>query len=450
MSDTSSSGAHSVTASPAASPVGSSTVDSVTSPPQSNVAAATTCAATTISTSSLTTSSTLPSVSALSTSKIGASTDSPAAPIETVRYATKAYTVFEPHEKDVIVPGVIDCVQHIRHYTTDICVGDRVTVNAGSRRAHAAGQRIVAAIALHSIPNSTFPRIDAVLYDAAKPSSLHASPMAVVKSVDGVATTPERVAITPLLTQWVEQQRQRVANATAADASSSAAGAGGDADGSDDDYEYYSGTRRSTRKPTATDRYMPAGDRARSTKTKRKATVAIDSAASVETDSRATPAFASNRTPKRHRSVRKRSAAAAAAATAPVASDLPGSDDMNMLATAAMHLNSAAGMHRHSIQSAIAAHTSDSDTNSQPASIQRTLLLSSVLHENDLLRARAAADHQRQLLELEIARRDVEQARRDAEYARRDSEHTRIEERASADVDRLRAELAAVVRTIGL
>lgn len=349
------------------------------------------------------------------------------------------------------MPGVIDCVQHIRHYTTDICVGDRVTVNAGSRRAHAAGQRIVAAIALHSIPNSTFPRIDAVLYDAAKPSSLHASPMAVVKSVDGVATTPERVAITPLLTQWVEQQRQRVANAAAADVSS-AASAGGGADASDDDYEYYSswGTRRSTRKPTATDRYMPAGERARSTKTKRKAAVAIDSAASVETDSRATPAFASNRTPKRHRSVRKRSAAAAAAATAPVASDLPGSDDMNMLATAAMHLNSAAGMHRHSIQSAIAAHTSDSDTNLQPASIQRTLLLSSVMHENDLLRARTAADHQRQLLELEIARRDVEQARRDAEYARRNSEHTRIEERANADVDRLRAELAAVVRTIGL
>lgn len=73
-----------------------------------------------------------------------------------------------------------------------------------------------------------------------------------------------------------------------------------------------------------------------------------------------------------------------------------------------------------------------------------------MLHENDLLRARAAADHQRQLLELQIARRDVEQARRDAEYARRDSEHTRIEERASADVDRLRVELSAVVRTIGL
>lgn len=78
------------------------------------------------------------------------------------------------------------------------------------------------------------------------------------------------------------------------------------------------------------------------------------------------------------------------------------------------------------------------------------IILSSVLHENELLRARAAADHQRQLLELEIARRDVEQARRDAEYARRDSEHARIEERASADVDRLRAELAVVASTIGL
>jgi hypothetical protein len=297
-----------------------------------------------------------------------------------------------------------------------------------------------------------FPRIDAVLYDAEKPSSLHASPMSVVKSVDGVATIPERVAITPLLTQWVEQQRQRVTNATAADVSSSAASAGGGSGDASDDDEYYSswGTRRSTRKPTASDRYTPAGERARSTKTKRKAAVAIDSAARVETDSRATPAFASNRTPKRRRRVQERSAAAAIAATAPVASDLPGSDDMNMLATAATQLNSSAAcMHRHSIQSAIAAHTSDS-TNSHPASIQRTLLLSSVLHENDLLRARADADHQRQLLELEIARRDVEQARRDAEYARRDSEHARIEERASADVDRLRAELAVVARTIGL
>lgn len=216
---------------------------------------------------------TSPSVSVQSTSKIGASTDSPAASIETVRYATKAYTVFEPHEKDVIGPGVIEGVQHIRHYTTDIRVGDRVTVNAGSHRAHVASQCIVAAIAFHTIPNSTFPRIDAVLYDAAKPSSLHASPMAVVKSVDGVATTPERVAITPLLTQWVEQQRQRVATATTADASSSAAGAGGGGGDASDDDEYYSSwtTRRSTRKPTSTDRYMPGGGRARLTKTKRKA-----------------------------------------------------------------------------------------------------------------------------------------------------------------------------------
>jgi hypothetical protein len=133
------------------------------------------------------------------------------------------------------------------------------------------------------------------------------------------------------------------------------------------------------RKPTRTDRYMPVGGRARSTKTKRKAAAAaaIDSSASEETDSHATLAFASNRSPKRRRSDRKRSAAAATAATAPVASDPPGSDDMNMLATAATQLNSSAAcMHRHSIQSAITAHTSDSATNSQPSSIQGTLLLS--------------------------------------------------------------------------
>jgi hypothetical protein len=267
----------------------------------------------------------------------------------------------------------------------------------------------------------------------------------VVTSHVADGSRPERVAITPLLAQWMEQQRQRVANTTAADASSSAASAGGGGGDASDDDEYSDSnqiTRRSTRKPKQTNRYAPGG-RAVHSKAKRK------SSASTAESFDSAPAGASNRSLKRRRSVRKPLPAAAAAAAAATAA--AAGDDTNTPNTAVTQLNtSAASMHELSIHSGITAHATDSTIDSQPASLQRMIILSSVLHENELLRARAAADHQRQALELEIARRDVEQARRDAEYARRDSEHARIEERASADADRLRAELVVVARTIGL
>jgi hypothetical protein len=266
---------------------------------------------------------------------------------ETVRYSTKAYTVFEPTKKDMLVPNVLECVQHIRHFGTDIRVGDRVTVDAGPHRSHLSGQFIVAAIALHSIPKSRYPRIDAVLFDPTKPTTLHSPPMSVIKSVDGTATTSERVIITPLLIQWSAQQRQRAASA-AADAHSVSAGAGGGVDGctvaatlsqDDDDGSYVASTessRRSTRKPTRVDRYVADSSSSRSVrKIKRKSTVsnaavAAGNMSDTDSDSLATPAVS-----KRRRRPPNRTASTVAAAAAAASSSAKQTDTVNTIMSAA-------------------------------------------------------------------------------------------------------------------
>jgi hypothetical protein len=103
-------------------------------------------------------------------------------------YATKAYTVYHPAEKEIIIPNVLEMVSHIKHFLADIRVGDRVTVDAGYRHQHMSGERIIAGIALITATGKSHPRIDAVLYDPTKPPALHSAPMSVVKSVIGKAT----------------------------------------------------------------------------------------------------------------------------------------------------------------------------------------------------------------------------------------------------------------------
>jgi hypothetical protein len=369
--------------------------------------------------------------------------------IDAVRYSTKTYTVYEPRVKDVIVPNLLEMVDHIKHFNTDIRVGDRVTVDAGPHRAHLSGDRILCAITLRIISGKSQPRVESVLFDSTHPTALHTVHISAIKTITGTASTADRIAITPLIKQWCDHQRQLAANATV-DAYSALT----DTVSLEDEVGELAPTessRRSTRKPAHVARYNPSGSARSATKPKRKSASADASSANeyFDADMRVIPISPSSVKRLRQSQPKQSPTAAAAAAAAST-----GSRRRRNSAPAAAVAAAAAV--------AVDVHDAGSSDQSARACVPNTVASAvygaanapasrassaagacNQLHVGPQLQAQLFAALQQ---ENEVLRRRV----KEEEQRVKEEEQRNAMLKTEMDNDRLRSQFAALARTIGL